>query len=162
MGVVGNKTYCDICGNFHANFSEFDLRYSGYFYGTPKFKIRCNTCNGKILDRVLSQVLGYVVQSVKLESNELIALEAEIERENMSEVIKNKKNTMSVEQINSTINWSEIDQLIDNGNCKIANLATSLNANPAELRNIFINHYGNRIMFARGRNGGVRWNKETA
>jgi hypothetical protein len=55
------------------------------------------------------------------------------------------------------LNWETFDKLITNNQCKVIKLAEELNIKQSDLRQSLIHHYGDRIEFKRGRNGGVRW-----
>lgn len=68
---------------------------------------------------------------------------------------------MTNEQQNNSVNvnWEEMDSLITDGNCKVSILATNLSVKPQELRDALREHYGDRIEFRRGRNGGVYWSQ---
>jgi len=58
------------------------------------------------------------------------------------------------------LNWESIDTLITNKQCKIQHLSKELNVSQKDVKNALIEHYGTRIVFKRGRYGGVYWAAE--
>lgn len=56
-----------------------------------------------------------------------------------------------------TINWKEVDSLIKNNKAKLTILAKQYDIPTAQLKTAMLEHYGNRITFVRGRNGGIRF-----
>ena len=62
-------------------------------------------------------------------------------------------------ELNVQIEWSAVDKMIDEGKCKIQALAEQLGVKQDVLRDAFVNHYGDKIEFKRGRKGGVYWTK---
>jgi hypothetical protein len=63
-------------------------------------------------------------------------------------------------ELNVQIEWSNVDKMIDDGNCKINILAKELGVKQDLLRDAFVKHYGDKIEFKRGRKGGVYWVKQ--
>lgn len=57
----------------------------------------------------------------------------------------------------TAINWKDVDVLIKNGQAKLTALAKSYDVSTSQLRVEMLGHYGNRITFVRGRNGGIRF-----
>lgn len=55
------------------------------------------------------------------------------------------------------LNWDAIDNLINNKMAKLSNLSKELKIKSSELHDILVGHYGDRIVFKRGRNGGIFW-----
>lgn len=55
------------------------------------------------------------------------------------------------------LDFAAIDQLITNKELKLDNFAKANGYHVGDLRASLVNHYGDRIVFKRGRNGGVRW-----
>lgn len=55
------------------------------------------------------------------------------------------------------LNWDAIDNLINNKTAKLSNLSKELKIKSSELHDMLVDHYGNRIIFKRGRKGGIFW-----
>lgn len=66
-------------------------------------------------------------------------------------------NTQNNANVAIVIDWDDIDNRIANGDMKISVVAKELGLKQNILKNSLVEHYGNRIVFKRGRNGGVRW-----
>jgi len=66
-----------------------------------------------------------------------------------------------VQTIQETINWTEIDQKITDKTAKLSILAKELGFSSEDFRKLLVAHYGDRILFKRGRTGGIYF-KETA
>lgn len=56
------------------------------------------------------------------------------------------------------IDFAAIDILINTNQCKVSVLARQMGVSAQDLRNALVEHYGQRIIFKRGRSGGVYWN----
>lgn len=57
------------------------------------------------------------------------------------------------------VNFSEIEDAIKDGNrVTVKNLAEAYSVSPPVLRRTLSEHYGSRIVFKRGRNGGLAIN----
>lgn len=69
---------------------------------------------------------------------------------------ENNINTPIVNEA-SELNWSSFDSLITENNCKVSVLAKELGIPTTDLKKAMVEHYGNRIVFKRGRKGGVYW-----
>lgn len=67
-----------------------------------------------------------------------------------------KKSTVKIE-----INWADMDREISQGTAKLQTIAKFMQVNPSTLRAELIAHYGPRIMFVRGRTGGIRFTPTT-
>lgn len=53
----------------------------------------------------------------------------------------------------------EITQRINDNNCRISNLASEFNTKSENIKNHIISIMGERIVFKRGRNGGIHWSQ---
>lgn len=63
---------------------------------------------------------------------------------------------VSKEELFDLLNFETISNMINDG-LKVQKYAAEMNANGNDLRDILIEHFGERIEFRRGRNGGVYW-----
>lgn len=55
------------------------------------------------------------------------------------------------------INFSEIENKIQNGDrVTVKHLSQEMGVSPMVVRREFTNHYGDRVQFLRGRNGGLK------
>jgi hypothetical protein len=69
---------------------------------------------------------------------------------------RTRKNTVSPASL--TIDWSVVEAQLNGGTkVSLSILAKSLKVFPIDLRKIFATKYGDRIVFKRGRTGGVYW-----
>lgn len=65
---------------------------------------------------------------------------------------------MSIEEIKGGLSVEQATALINNNECKVKQLAEQLGARQSDVRAVLNEYFGDRIMFCRGRKGGVRWN----
>lgn len=77
----------------------------------------------------------------------------------MSTKTKEKTPTVTVEMLEN-IGWGVFDNAITAGKCKIKQMSDANGWNQNELKNCFVAHYGDRIVFKRGCKGGVFWAPE--
>lgn len=69
---------------------------------------------------------------------------------------RTRKNTTNPNSI--TLDWADIEATLDSGNrVSLSHLAKTHNVFPIDLRKIFHDRYGDRVVFKRGRSGGVYW-----
>lgn len=69
---------------------------------------------------------------------------------------RTRKNTVNPNSI--SIDWSAIEGALDSGNrVSLSHLAKAHNVFPIDLRKMFQARYGDRVIFKRGRSGGVYW-----
>lgn len=149
------ETYCDYCGEFCMFVNQEWLQYAGYTDGKIKFDIRCDLCNQyefKMGHHLNPIVKGYGRLPIEM----ILKFQ---ERNNMSDA-KTKRTTKTNDVLAGSIQWESMDKLIDVGNCRLSLIAEELNANVVDLREQFIAHYGDKIVFKRGRNGGVFWSNQ--
>ena len=74
-----------------------------------------------------------------------------------NETVTTRNRKISLDALRQAVNFETINEQLDNGGFKLSQMAEQLNANAADLRTIIVDHYGDRITFVRGRNGGVKW-----
>lgn len=67
---------------------------------------------------------------------------------------------ITAEQVKALLSKEAAVEQINNS-AKLANWAKSLNTNPADLRLVLVEYFGNRVEFKRGRNGGIYWVEST-
>lgn len=67
---------------------------------------------------------------------------------------------ITAEQVKNLLSKEAAIEQINNS-AKLANWAKSLNTNPADLRLVLVEYFGNRVEFKRGRNGGIYWVEST-
>jgi len=67
---------------------------------------------------------------------------------------------ITAEQVKNLLSKEAAIEQINNS-AKLANWAKSLNTNPADLRLVLVEYFGNRVEFKRGRNGGIYWAEST-
>lgn len=65
---------------------------------------------------------------------------------------------MSIQEIKQTLTVESLTERINQNNCSVINLATEIGAKQSDVRAVLNEYFGDRIIFKRGRNGGVRWN----
>lgn len=65
----------------------------------------------------------------------------------------------SVESIAAQINFDSVDELITAKNCRVSKLSLELGIPIPDLRLALSHHYGTRVIFKRGRSGGVFWSE---
>lgn len=139
-----HQLICDFCGLFAGKADDDWLKYSGYFYGNPKFSIFCPNCRKVFLSQFLD------------ERDRVI--DREERKVNMSTNTEKVNTTQSQPQSQTpTIQWETIDKLISDKNCRISILAKELQINPNDLKKMFEEHYGDKVEYRRGRAGGVFW-----
>jgi hypothetical protein len=69
---------------------------------------------------------------------------------------RTRKNTVAPASLQ--IDWSAVELQLNSGTkVSLSILAKSLKVFPIDLRKIFATKYGDRIVFKRGRTGGVYW-----
>lgn len=145
-----SEAWCDFCKDFHAYVNENWLTYSGYAINQPKFAIYCDKCWKHAFDnnfRPGCLIRNYgPVSPERLDRMELDVKTAKV----AARRVTNKLDA-------STIDWESVDKAINERACRVNALAEQLNVNPQELRTALETHYGNRIVFKRGRSGGVFW-----
>ena len=56
-----------------------------------------------------------------------------------------------------TVDWNQIDTELDSGRVRLADHATTHSVSIPTMRKVFADHYGLRVVFKRGRTGGVFW-----
>jgi len=71
---------------------------------------------------------------------------------------ENKKRRTKLSPSESNVDWSYVNKMIDNNQAKLSLLASKYNLNSQDMRGLIIKHYGNTIVFRRGRAGGILWN----
>lgn len=60
---------------------------------------------------------------------------------------------------NININWTEVEQDLSNGSMtKIEHFATKYNLSRPTAKKMLSDHFGDRLLFKRGRNGGMVFN----
>jgi hypothetical protein len=114
------------------------LNYSGYGRNSPKFRIYCPEHWKKIYGPYFD---GSAYLESILQRNMSMAAPAKIES-------------------TKTIEWTNVDNLINDGQCKVSILAKELGMSQEDLKTALVEHYAEKIEFRRGRNGGVFWTKE--
>jgi len=62
-----------------------------------------------------------------------------------------------VEKTPIIVDWAEIDDLLTQKKFKLTEYAKSKNFVVNDFRQVVTDHYGDRIVFKRGRTGGVFW-----
>lgn len=73
---------------------------------------------------------------------------------------RTRKNTVSPSTV--SLDWVAIEADLDAGRkISLSILAKNYNVFPIDLRKIFQNRYGDRIVFKRGRTGGIYWKAGT-
>jgi|LakMenEpi03Aug12_release.lakeMendotaPanAssembly.Ray.scaffolds.fasta_scaffold190269_5 hypothetical protein len=74
---------------------------------------------------------------------------------------RTRKNTVSPSTI--SLDWNHIDAALKSGQrVSLSHLAQAHKVFPIDLRKIFESRYGDKIIFKRGRTGGVFWKSSTA
>ena len=74
---------------------------------------------------------------------------------------RTRKNTVAPASI--TLDWTAIEADLDAGRkVSLSILAKTHQVFPIDLRKIFQNRYGDRIIFKRGRTGGIYWKSAAA
>ena len=69
----------------------------------------------------------------------------------------NRKDPMnSQDDTKKVVDFAYVDREIDSGNAKLSQLSKHFGIYPNEMRATLIAHYGNKIEFRRGRNGGIK------
>jgi hypothetical protein len=66
-----------------------------------------------------------------------------------------KTNSKSKQIIIDSINWSEVETSINAGGFKIKTFAEAKGWSQASLKEALVEHFGDNIVFKRGRTGGV-------
>ena len=93
---------------------------------------------------------------------EFCLLNAEhIESRNINSENKKRRTKLSPSEAN--VDWNYVKKMIDNDQAKLSLLASRYNLNPQDMRELIIKHYGETVVFRRGRSGGILWkpnNKE--
>lgn len=56
-----------------------------------------------------------------------------------------------------TTNWEEMDRAIMEGRAKLRQIAQDHQVSEPTMRKVLVYHYGIRIIFQRGRTGGIRF-----
>jgi len=59
------------------------------------------------------------------------------------------------------LNMTEIETLIRNGKFSVSAYATQIGVSQTKIRSAIVAHFGNKIEFKKGRNGGVRLTNAT-
>jgi hypothetical protein len=72
-------------------------------------------------------------------------------------VTKSSKRADRMESVRNSINWAAIDARIAEGTASTSILAAENDINATDMRTLLTDHYGQRIEFKRGRNGGIKW-----
>lgn len=152
MPVIYNKErktapyelYCDFCNDFVAYDTELGVRYSGHFYGKPKFCLKCPKCIEWQIDHYYIE--GCLIQGVGRVTKEFLVEHDLIEPEKAPRV--KKSSTINVD-------WNEIDNLINAGKCSVSAIAKKYNVNSIHIKSLLQEHYGDTLIFKKGRNGGV-------
>ncbi|MBC8282211.1 MAG: hypothetical protein H8E32_00215 [Nitrospinae bacterium] len=78
---------------------------------------------------------------------------------------KNTKTNNSIRRIMSdpssvSIDWDYFEKLINNNQAKLSLLSTKYKLYPSEIKELLSNKYGDKIVFKKGRYGGIFWTKE--
>ena len=145
--------YCDFCGNEAHKADDGWMRHNGFDVGRPKISIKCKKCDlGSLRGGVLIKGYGMV------EQEKVVA----IEQQQAVDKVNARRTKATVEQLRSSMNWAGIETAIKDHTFKIVKMAGDLNANPVELRDLLVEHFGDKITFKRGRNGGVFWTEGVA
>ena len=71
---------------------------------------------------------------------------------------ENKKRRTKLSPSEANIDWSYVNKMIDNDQAKLSLLASKYNLNSQDMRELIIKHYGETVVFRRGRAGGILWN----
>lgn len=70
------------------------------------------------------------------------------------------ENTTQTQNLESILTETEITRLINEGACKVSALAEQYSVKPEEVKKVISSVMNDRIVFRRGRNGGVKWNNQ--
>ena len=76
--------------------------------------------------------------------------------------VKTNSNSKSKQKITDSINWSEVEASINAGSFKIKTFAEAKGWSQASLKESLVEHFGDNILFKRGRTGGVFINQAKA
>tara|TARA_Y100000296_G_C5055952_1_gene197281 strand:+ start:97 stop:621 length:525 start_codon:yes stop_codon:yes gene_type:complete len=79
-----------------------------------------------------------------------------IEGRNHNSENKKRRTKMSPSEVD--VDWTYVNKIIDNKQAKLSLLASKYNLNSQDMRGLIIKHYGDSVVFRRGRAGGVLWN----
>lgn len=144
VDIEDSMLYCNYCDKRIGKVNKDWLKHYGFDVRQPKIVPACQDCLQAEMDG------KYLVQGYGPMENNNVTVES-------STSTRSKK--ISKEELITTIDMDHIAQLITDKNCKVNKIAEDMNANPVDLRNHLNEHYGDRIMFKRGRNGGVVWSE---
>lgn len=148
---------CDYCGRFKGYLDDGYLKHSGYDKNSrPKFPMECDDCFKIIFGRLSVLDPIFIEEKTNPPAEDILSEEFNMSDETTT-VRKTRVARKSVDELSASIDWVAMDALINQGKCKISLLEDQLEANPADLKNLFVAHYGDKIEFRRGRNGGVFW-----
>ena len=71
---------------------------------------------------------------------------------------ENKKRRTKLSPSEANVDWSYVNKMIDNNQAKLSLLSSKYNLNSQDMRDLIIKHYGDTVVFRRGRAGGILWN----
>ena len=73
-------------------------------------------------------------------------------------VTKKKVRTSKMKNVNEIeIKWEEFESLVSEKKAKLSLLAKEFSVYPMDLKNFLVKKYGEKIVFKKGRNGGIYW-----
>jgi hypothetical protein len=134
---------CENCGLTVGKRTKEWCDYAGYSdqKWKPKFIVRCDRCHQIHFTHLMREI-----------DKEFYRKMEESTQNNVSQPVEQSVN----------INWSEIDTLISDRKLKLADYAKTLNMAVNEFRQAVVDHYGSRVVFRRGRGGGVMFNDQAS